>query len=53
MKTAEEKTREESKTEFVKNLLGNTDFTTAKIAMLAEVTEQLVLDIQQQLIKNK
>lgn len=48
VKTAEEKAREEIKIEFVKNLLTNTDFTEAKIAMLVEVTEQLVSDIRQQ-----
>ena len=53
VRTAEEKAREESKVEFVKNLLKNTDFTATKISLLAEVTEELVLDIQQQLVEEK
>ncbi|GLU53533.1 hypothetical protein [Dyadobacter frigoris] len=51
--TADEKAREESKIEFVKNLLINTDFPVSKVAMLVEVTEQLVLQIQQELNEKK
>ncbi len=45
VRTGDEKARED----IVKNLLLNTDFIITKIAMIAEVTEQLVLEIQQQL----
>ena len=43
-----------SKATFVKNLLLNTDFTIAKIAMLAEVSEELVIKIRSEInLKNE
>ena len=44
-----EKGIELSKANFIKNLLLNTDFTVAKIAMLTEVSEELVIKIRSEI----
>ena len=50
----EKKGLDRGKENFVKNLLLNTDFTIAKIAMLAEVSEELVIKIQSEIdLKNE
>ncbi|WP_460684936.1 hypothetical protein [Niabella aquatica] len=48
-----EKGTEQKSNEFVKNLLSNTDFTIAKIASLANVTEAFVKKVRGSLQKKK
>ena len=50
----EKKGLDRGKANFVKNLLVNADFTIAKIAMLAEVSEELVIKIRSEInLKNE